>query len=75
MVASGTIHPDFVGGASRFLHVPRGELGFKNSMAVPMYFANLILLGYETIHRESAEESLVLFEETRRAWIQASGAK
>lgn len=75
MVVSGTIHPDFVGGASRFVHVPRGELGFKNSMAVPMHFANLLLLAYETINLEQAENSLVSFEETRRAWYQVTGEK
>lgn len=68
LIASATIHPDYVDSSSRFIHVPRGELQFKNSMAVPMHFANLVLLAYEMLERETAETHLESLEEIRKAW-------
>lgn len=72
LLASGTIHPDYVAGVSSFVHVPRGELHFKNSVAIPMHFANLILLSCEVEYRSRAGEQLAAFEDTRRLW-RASG--
>ncbi|MFP4551061.1 MAG: MurR/RpiR family transcriptional regulator [Spirochaetales bacterium] len=72
-VISATIHPDYVDGADLFVHVPRGEIGFKNSMAVPLHFANLILLSYELIYRDEVNEHLTKLESTRRVLQDESG--
>jgi DNA-binding MurR/RpiR family transcriptional regulator len=72
---SATIHPDYVDGADLFIHVPRGEIGFKNSMAVPMHFANLILLAYELIYHDEVDRHLTNLESTRRVLHDATGKK
>lgn len=69
-LVTATIHPDYVGSCSHYVHVPRGEVRFKNSMAVPMAFSNLLLLAFEVIHGDHAEEQLQLLEETRRSWVR-----
>ncbi len=68
LIASATIHPEYVESSSCFVHVPRGELQFKNSMAVPMHFANLVLLAYEMLEREKAEFRLESLEKIRKSW-------
>jgi len=73
LLVSGTIHPDYVAAVAEFVHVPRGELQFKNSIAVPMHFANLMLLACELVYRQEAEEQLAALEDTRCAWNQAAG--
>ncbi len=65
---SGTIHPDFVQPVSRFIHIPRGEINFKNSMAVPMHAANQLLLSYEIIYREEVDGMLKELEVSRKNW-------
>ncbi len=65
-LVSATIHPDYVDGADLFIHVPRGEIGFKNSMAVPMHFANLLLLSYEVVYRDEVDAHLTTLEDSRR---------
>lgn len=71
LLVAGRIHPDYVAHASSFVHVPRGEIRFKNSLAVPMHFANLVLLAFEVAHRERAEAHLADLESTRRVWDEA----
>lgn len=71
LLISGTIHPDYVAGVTEFVHVPRGELQFKNSIAVPMHFANLVLLACELVYRDETEEQLAALEDTRLAWNKA----
>ena len=71
MLAAGMIHPDYVAEVSCFVHVPRGELQFKNSLAVPMHFANLILLACEVQYRARTREELAALEDTRRVWKRA----
>ena len=73
LLVSGTIHPDYVAAVTEFVHVPRGELQFKNSIAVPMHFANLILLACELLYRQETEEQLAALEDTRHAWNEAAG--
>ncbi len=68
LLVSGTIHPDYVSAAGQFIHVPRGDLHFKNSMAVPMHFANLLLLAYEMLYGEKIEKQLTELEESRKLW-------
>jgi len=75
LLVSGTIHPDYVAGVSEFIHVPRGELQFKNSIAVPMHFANLLLLACEVVYRDETATQLEALEETRHAWSKAAGNK
>ncbi|MCG8479249.1 MAG: MurR/RpiR family transcriptional regulator [Spirochaetales bacterium] len=68
VLASAFIHPDYVEASDLFVHVPRGEMEFKNSMAVPMHFANLLLLAYEHLFRVEVDEHLTALEQTRRLW-------
>lgn len=72
-VISATIHPTYVAESDLFVHVPRGEMEFKNSMAVPMHFANLMLLTYEHVYRAEVEEQLTQLESTRRVWSDTPG--
>ena len=71
MLVSATIHPSYVDESDEFLHVPRGELHFKNSMAVPMAFANLLLLALEIARGEDVRERLKNLEKARDAWKTA----
>ncbi len=71
MLISATIHPSYVEESDEFLHVPRGELHFKNSMAVPMAFANLLLLALEIARGEDAREHLKNLEKARDVWETA----
>lgn len=48
--------------------VNRGELDFKNSMAVPMAFANLLLLAVELVGGEQLQSSLKDIEEKRESY-------
>jgi len=68
MLFSGIIHPDYVKLADSFFHIPRGEMSYKNSMAVPMHFANQILLSYEILYNEEVERHLKKLEESRNLW-------
>ncbi|MCD6342387.1 MAG: MurR/RpiR family transcriptional regulator [Spirochaetaceae bacterium] len=71
MLVSATIHPSYVDESDEFLHVPRGELHFKNSMAVPMAFANLLLLALEIARGEDVRERLKNLEKARNDWETA----
>jgi len=71
VLVSATIHPSYVGESDEFIHVPRGELHFKNSMAVPMAFANLLLLALEIDQGEEVRERLKMLETTRDVWESA----
>jgi len=71
MLVSATIHPSYVEESDEFIHVPRGELHFKNSMAVPMAFANLLLLALEIARGEDVRERLKNLETAREAWNTA----
>lgn len=68
MLVSATIHPSYVAECDHFVHVPRGELQFKNSMAVPMAFVNLLLLSVEIRRHEVAHQNLKNLESARDAW-------
>ncbi len=71
MLVSATIHPSYVEESDKFIHVPRGELHFKNSMAVPMAFANLLLLALEIARGEDVRERLKNLEKARNDWETA----
>lgn len=68
-LVSATIHPDYVDAVDLFVHVPRGEIGFKNSMAGPMHFANMMLLAYELVFRDEVDRHLTELESTRREHV------
>ncbi len=51
--------------ADTVIVVNRGEINFKNSMAVPMAFANLLILTIELIGGERIQEGLMDIEEKR----------
>jgi len=74
-LVSAVIHPTYVEASNLFIHVPRGEMEFKNSMAVPMHFANILLLSYELLFREEVDDQLIQLESTRRIWSDPSGEK
>ena len=44
---SGSLSPQLCRMADISIYVPRGSIQFKNSMAVPMAFAQMLLLGIE----------------------------
>jgi DNA-binding MurR/RpiR family transcriptional regulator len=68
MLVAASIHPRYVALSDEFVHVPRGELRFKNSMAVPMAFANLLLLAVEITRGEEVRERLHTLETARDTW-------
>jgi DNA-binding MurR/RpiR family transcriptional regulator len=68
VTVAATIHPRYVEESDQFIHVPRGELQFKNSMAVPMAFVNLILLAVELCRGETVRDQLLNLENARDAW-------
>lgn len=68
MLVSETIHPRYVAESDEFIHVPRGELQFKNSMAVPMAFANILLLAVEIARGDEVREQLLTLETARNTW-------
>lgn len=65
VAVAGTILLDFVELVDRAIYVVRGEMGFKNSMAVPMCFANLLLLTVEFLGGEELQKHLKELEEKR----------
>lgn len=72
LLLSAVIHPLYVGAVGCFAHVPRGELDFKNSMAVPMHAAHLLLLAYEHQFRDEVDAYLSTLESARRVWTDAT---
>lgn len=70
MLVAATIHPDYVTASDHFVHVPRGEVGFKNSMSAPMAYANILLLAAEVVPGSAAREHLKGLEITRNSWVK-----
>lgn len=71
LLVSATKHPRYVAECEEFFHIPRGEVRFKNSMAVPMAFVNLLLLAVEIRRDESSRDQLMNLEKAREAWETA----
>ncbi len=67
VVVSDNVLVDFATIADRTLYVERGLVGFKNSMAVPMSFANMVLLAVELLGGEELQKSLRDVEAIREA--------
>ncbi|TVR75648.1 MAG: MurR/RpiR family transcriptional regulator [Spirochaetaceae bacterium] len=68
LLVAAAIHPAYVASADRFVHVPRGEVRFKNSMAAPMTCAQMLLLAAEVVHGDTLRGYLKSLEETRGSW-------
>ncbi len=65
ITVTGTVDPDLAEISDRLIYVNRGDIEFKNSMAVPMNFANLLLLAVELSGGETLKNSLKELEERR----------
>ena len=65
VLVTGSIYLSLASYPDRVIYVNRGEIGFKNSMAVPMAFANLILLAVELTGGEKVSRYLKNLEEKR----------
>ncbi len=65
VVVSDNVLVDFATTADRTLYVERGLVGFKNSMAVPMSFANMVLLAVELLGGDELQASLQEVEAIR----------
>ncbi|RKX86806.1 MAG: hypothetical protein DRP57_00625 [Spirochaetes bacterium] len=65
VLITGSIYLSLAPYPDRVIYVKRGEIGFKNSMAVPMAFANLILLSVELTGGEKVSGYLKNLEEKR----------
>jgi len=68
IVVTGTVLLELVDLAERVIYVERGEMGFKNSMAVPVNFANLLLLTVEFLGGDVLQERLKKLEEKREKY-------
>lgn len=68
-LVAGFLDPDLCRRADRHLFVPRGHIRFKNSMAVPMAFAQILLMAIEFKGGERIAERLRLLEMTRKGIV------
>lgn len=58
IVISDNVLVDFATSSHRTFYVERGLVGFKNSMAIPMSFANMVLLAVELLGGDALQQSL-----------------
>jgi len=65
ITVTGTVDPSLAELSDRLIYVNRGDIEFKNSMAVPMNFANLLLLAVELSGGEKLKEKLKNLENRR----------
>ena len=65
ITVTGTVDPVLAEISDRLIYVNRGDIEFKNSMAVPMNFANLLLLAVELAGGETLKNNLKKLEERR----------
>lgn len=68
IVVSDTVLVDFVELVERTYFVERGSMGFKNSMAVPMHFVNLLILTIELIGGQRYQDNLRQVEVNRKEY-------
>lgn len=66
VLVTGTPNPELYDLAVHHLFVPRGQWTFKNSMAVPLAFAHLVLLAVEWLGGEGIQTTLKNLESTRQ---------
>lgn len=65
IIVTGTVDPVLAEVSDRLIYVNRGDIEFKNSMAVPMNFANLLLLAVELAGGETLKDHLKELEDRR----------
>ncbi|MBI9104417.1 MAG: MurR/RpiR family transcriptional regulator [Spirochaetales bacterium] len=65
VLITGKLDTDLVPLANQSIFVPRGQISFKNSMGVPMWFANFLLLAVELKAGEPLQEHLKELEKIR----------
>jgi len=67
-LVTGTPIPDLYGRADHHLFVPRGQWSFKNSMAVPVAFAQILLLTVEFLGGDQVQHRLKALESARKGF-------
>ncbi len=65
ITVTGTVDPGLSEASDKMFYVNRGDIEFKNSMAVPMNFANLLLLAVEFAGGKTLKENLKKLEDRR----------
>ena len=65
IIVTGTVDPALAEVSDKLIYVNRGDIEFKNSMAVPMNFANLLLLAVELTGGETVKDNLKDLEDRR----------
>ncbi len=65
ILVTGNMYLSLAKYSDRVIYINRGDIGFKNSMAVPMSFANMILLALELKGGNRYREHLRELEERR----------
>ena len=68
VLVTGSIYLSLASYSDRVIYINRGEIEFKNSMAVPMAFANLVLLAVELAGGEMINSYLKDLEEKREEY-------
>ncbi|NOY07270.1 MAG: MurR/RpiR family transcriptional regulator [Spirochaetes bacterium] len=68
VLITGSIYLSLASYSDRVIYINRGEIEFKNSMAVPMAFANLVLLAVELAGGEMINSYLKDLEEKREEY-------
>lgn len=66
LLITGFLEPKLCRHARQHLFVPRGQLNFKNSMAVPMAFAHVLLMAVELLGGEKLTRNLKQIEMCRK---------
>jgi DNA-binding MurR/RpiR family transcriptional regulator len=67
-LVTGSPDPELFGRADHHLFVPRGRWNFKNSLAGPMAFAQILLLAVEFLGGPEVQDRLNAMETTRKGW-------
>jgi DNA-binding MurR/RpiR family transcriptional regulator len=68
-LVTGSPDPDLFGRADHHLFVPRGQWNFKNSLAAPMAFAQILLLAVEFLGGPEVQDRLNVLETTRKGFV------
>jgi DNA-binding MurR/RpiR family transcriptional regulator len=68
----GFLDPELCSRAYRHIFIPRGNISFKNSMAAPMSFAQLLLMAVEFLGGDRIANALKNLEMTRKGIINRS---
>lgn len=72
VLVTGTPDPELYRRVDYHLFVPRGQWNFKNSMAAPMAFAQILLLAVEYLGGAELHHRLEALESARKALVSAT---